>query len=255
MMNFDKIKEAVNSIEMSKTMKNRLKENSNIIKKKKSGQLNFKRWISVACAFGILLSIMIGIPLFNKNGNFQGANFAITAYALSNDGNQSNTKLSSDKATFELSTETRGITIDRTGDTGGLIFTNIMLNISGEHIDSITYTINKGKFLEDVILTAKEYADKDWLLSEKIVTIGNSPGSDIYSATKDIGNTYTVKYNEQDKYKYSFVIHHDGNLVIDDDIIIKVIIKYTDGKSEQQDIIVTQESNSIESKSISLKLN
>ncbi|GEM_PF-1729675 len=254
MMNFDKIKEAVNSIEMSKTMKNRLKENSNIIKKKKSGQLNFKRWISVACAFGFLLLIMIGIPLFNNNGNFQVANFTITAYA-SDDGNQPNTKLSSDKATFELSTEARGSTTDITGDAANFIFTKLMLNISGEHIDSITYTISKGKFIEDVTLTAKEYADKDWLLSKKIFMIGSSPGSDIYDGTKEIGNTYTVKYNEQDKYKYSIAIPHDGNLVIDDDIIIKVIVKYTDGNSEKQDIVVTQESNSIQSNSISLKLN
>ena len=109
MMDFDKIKDAVNSIEMSKAMKNRVKKNCNIIEKKKSGQLNFKRWISVACAFGILLSIMIGIPFFNKNGDLQVANFAITAYALSDDGNQFNTNLSSEKATFELSTEDRGI--------------------------------------------------------------------------------------------------------------------------------------------------
>ncbi len=145
------------------------------------------------------------------------------------DGNQLTTNLSSEKATFELSTEDRGSTTDITGDVGNLIFTKVMLNISGEHIDSITYTISKGKFIEDVILTAKKYADKDWLLSEKIFMIGNSPGSDIYYATKEIGNTYTVKYNEQDKYKYSLAIPHDGNLVIDDDIIIKVIVKYTDG--------------------------
>ncbi|WP_313893604.1 hypothetical protein [Psychrobacillus sp.] len=253
-MDFDKIKEAVNSIEMSKTMENRLKENSNIIEKKKPGQLNYKRLISVACAFGILLSIMIGIPLFNKNGNFQGANFTITAYAWSDDGNRSNTKLLSDKATFELSTELRGITTDITGDSGHAIYTKVMLNVSGEHIDSITYTINKGKFLEDVILTAKEYADKDWLLSEKIFITMSHPDLDIYNGIKEIGNTYTVKYNEQDKYKNLITIPHDGNLAIDDDIIIKVIVKYTDGKTEQQDIVVTQESNSIESKSISLKL-
>lgn len=253
-MNFDKIKEAVNSIEMSKTMENRVKRNSNILKKKKSGQLNFKRWISVACAFGILLLIMIGIPFFDKNGNIQVANFAITAYALSEDGNQTNTKLSSEKATFELSTEARGSTTDLTGDVGNLIFTKVMLNISGEHIDSITYNISKGMFIEDVTFTAKEYADKDWLLSEKIFTIGNSPGSDIYDGMKEVGNTYTVKYNEQDKYKYSLAIPHDGNLVIDDDIIIKVIVKYTDGSSDQQDIVVTQESNSIKSNSISLNL-
>lgn len=250
MMDFEKIRDAVNSIEMSKTMKNRVKKNGNILEKKKSAQVHYKRWISVACAFGILLSIMIGIPLFNKNGNFQVANFAITAYALSDDGNQPNTKLSSDKATFELSTEARGSTTDITGDVGNLIFTKVMLNISGEHIDSITYTISKGKFIEDVTLTAKEYADKDWLLSENIFIIMSHPGSDIYNGIKEIGNTYTVKYNEQDKYKYSIAIPHDGNLVIDDDIIIKVIVKYTNGNSEQQHIVVTQESNSI-----SLKLN
>ena len=77
-MNFDKIKEAVNSIEMSKTMKSRVKKNCNIIEKKN----NFKGRISVACAFGFLLLIMIGIPLFNNNGNFQVANFTITAYAV-----------------------------------------------------------------------------------------------------------------------------------------------------------------------------
>ncbi|MBQ0140472.1 MAG: hypothetical protein KBT36_14405 [Kurthia sp.] len=249
-MDFEKIKIAVKSIDMSKAMEDRVKENCNILEKKKSGQVHYKRWISVACVFGILLSIIIGIPFINKNGEFQVANFAITAYALSDDGTQPNTKLSSDKATFELSTEARGSTTDITGDVGNLIFTKLMLNVSGKHIDSITYTISKGKFIEDVTLTAKEYADKDWLLSEKIFRIGSSPSSDIYNGTKEIGDIYTVKYNEQDKYKYSIAIPHDGNLVIDDDIIIKVMLKYTDGNSEQQDIVVTQESDSI-----SLKLN
>lgn len=213
--------------------------------------------IAVVAIFplGILLSIMIGMPFFNKNGELQVANFEITAYASSDEGNQLTTNLSSEKATFELSTEDRGSTTDITGDEGNLIFTKVMLNTRGEHIDSVSYTISKGKFIEDVILTAKEYANKDWLLSEKIFMIGNSPGSDIYYGTKEIGNTYTVKYNEQDKFNYSIAIPHDGNLVIDDDIIIKVIVKYTDGKSEQQDILVTQESNLKDSKSISLKLN
>lgn len=250
MMDFDKIKNAVHSIEMSDTMKNRIKENCHTIEKKNSVQLNFKRWIIVACSFGILLSIMIGIPLFNKNGNFQVANFTITAYAWSDDGNQLNTNLSSEKATFELSTEERIGVLNSIEDIGSkLIFTDIMLNITGEHIDSITYTINKGKFIEDVTLTVKEVADKDWLLSEKIYIIYGEPDSDIYQGIKEIGNTYTVKYNEQDQYKYSLAIPHDGNDVVDD-IIINAIVKYTDGNSEQQDIVVTQESNSI-----SLKLD
>jgi len=75
------------------------------------------------------------------------------------------------------------------------------------------------------------------------------PGSEMYQGIKEIGNTYTVKYNEQDKYEYTLAIPHDGD-VVEDDIIINAIVKYTDGNSEQQDIVVTQESNSI-----SLKLN
>ena len=57
------------------------------------------------------------------------------------------------------------------GDGANLIFTDVMLKITGEHIDSITYTISKGKFVEDVTFTAKEHADRDWLLSEKIYII------------------------------------------------------------------------------------
>lgn len=125
-----------------------------------------------------------------------------------------------------------------------------MLNITGEHIDSITYTISKGNFIEDVTLTTEEIENKDWLLLEKIYIIYGQPGSDSYQGIKEIGNTYTVKYNEQDKYEYTLAIPHDVNDVIVDDVIINVIVKYTDGNSEQQDIVVTQESNSI-----SLKLN
>jgi len=250
-MDFDKIGNAVNSIKMSKAMKNRVKENCHIAEKEKPVQLNFKRWISVACAFGILLSIMIGIAFFNKDGNFQVPNFTITAYALSDDGNQLNTNLSSEKTTFELSTEERigGVT-SVSGGGANLIFTDVILNITGEHIDSITYTINKGKFIEDVTLTAKERADKDWLLLEKIYIIYGVPGSDLYQGIKEIGNTYTVMYNEQDKYDYTLAIPHNGNGVVVDDTVIEVFVKYTDGHSEQQDIVVNQESNSI-----SLKLD
>ncbi|MFO1446032.1 hypothetical protein KDN24_23080 [Bacillus sp. Bva_UNVM-123] len=249
-MDFNKIKNVVNSIEMSGTMKNRIKENCHTIEKKSSVQLNSKRWMIVAFSFGILLSIMIGISLFNKNGNLQVANFTITAYAFSDDGNQLNTNLSSEKATFQLSTEERmGVVNSIRGFGANLTFTDIMLHITGEHIDSITFAINKGNFIEDVTLTEKEVADKDWLLSEKINIIYGEPDSDKYQGIKEIGNTYTVKYNEQDQYKYSLAIPHDGKGVVDD-ILIQAIVKYTDGKSEQQDIVVTQESNSI-----SFKLN
>ncbi|MEG0386480.1 MAG: hypothetical protein RR642_17205, partial [Solibacillus sp.] len=160
-MDFDKMKHAVKSIEMSKAMEKSVKANCKNAEREKMPRSNFKSRLSVACAFGIVMLMLVGIPFFSNNGDFQAANFAITAYALSDDGNQSNTKISSEKATFELSTEVRGSTTDITGDVGNLIFTKVMLNISGEHIDSITYTISKGKFIEDVTLTAKESTDKD----------------------------------------------------------------------------------------------
>lgn len=156
------------------------------------------------------------------------------------------TKLSSEKSIFELSTEDRVGLISSLGSSEvNLIFTDVILNITGEDIGSITYTINKGKFIEDITLTVEEYADKDWLLSENIYTIYGELGSDIYKGIKEIGNTYTVMYNEQDRYKYTFAIPHDGNYVIDDDIIINVNVKDTDGNTIQEDIVVTQESDSI----------
>lgn len=246
MMDFDKMKQAVNSIEMSKAMEERVKKNCNRIEKEKSRQFNFIRWISVASAFGILLSILIGIPLFSKNGDPQGANFTITAYADSNDDQQLMTNLSSEKATFELSTEENlGGLLSVSGGGANFIFTDVRLKLTGEDIDLITYIINKGKFIEDVTLTAEERINKDRLLLEKIYIIYGEPGSDIYQGIKEIGNTYTVKYNEQDKYEHTLAIPHDGEYVVEDDIIITAIVKYTDGETEQQEILVTQESGSI----------
>ena len=245
-MDFDKIKDAINSIEMTDTMKNRIMENSKSRQKENSKNLNFKRWMSVACVFAIVLLIIRELPFINKSGDLQVANFAITAYALGDDSNQPKTNLSSEKATFELSTEERVGVIESTGGDGyGTIFTNIVLNVTGKDIDSITYTINKGRFVEDVILTVEERRDRDWILSEKIYIITGEPGSDIHQGIKEIGNTYTVMYNEQEKYEYTLAIPHDGNYIIDDDILIKVNVKYTDGKTVEEDIILIQESDSI----------
>lgn len=66
----------------------------------------------------------------------------------------------------------------------------------------------------------------------------------IYQGIKEIGNTYTVPYNEQDQYEYTLAIPH-VDWIVEDDIIINATVKYSDGKSEQQDINVTQESDSI----------
>ncbi|GKV64348.1 MULTISPECIES: hypothetical protein [unclassified Sporosarcina] len=241
-MDFEKIKDAVTSIEMSKAMEDRVKEN---IGKKKSVPVNDKRWISAACAFGILLAIMIGMPYLTKSGEV--TNFSITAYALSDDGKELNTTtITSEKATIDLATEDR---MDRilsiSGDGANLIFTDIRLKITGEQIDTITYTLSGGKFIEDVLFTYKEYIDREWLQAEKINFITREPSSDEYQGIKEVGSTYTVNYNEQEKHQYSLAIPHDGNEVISGDVIITANVTYTDGKSEQQDIVVTQGSDAI----------
>ena len=246
-MDFDKIKDAVTSIEMSNAMEDRLKEN---IGKRKSGQVYFKRWIPVASAFAILMAIMMGVPYFNKDGEFQVANFTITAYALSDDENQLNTPITSEQAVIELATGDRMGIASIGGDGYRLIFTDVMLKIAGEQIDSITYKMSKGEFVEDFKFTSKKHPSTEWLREEKIKFIISEPNSGVYEGIKEIGNTYTVNYNEQENYKYTLAIPHDGNNVIADDVIINVHVKYTDGTSEQQDILVTQEGNSI-----SLKLN
>ena len=191
-MDFEKIKDAVTSIEMSKAMEDRVKEN---IGKRKSVQVHFKRWIPVASAFAILLSIMIGIPYFNKNGELQVANFAITAYALSDDGKQLNTNLSTEKAAFELSTLQRlGGIGGIGGDLANLIFTDVMLNITGEDIDSITYTLSKGNFVEDVTLTANEVANREWL------DIGKDKSYNYCTWFR-----YLARYKGNREFLYSFV--------------------------------------------------
>jgi hypothetical protein len=244
-MDFDKMKDAVKSIEMPETMKSRVKKNSNILEKEKSVRFSPKKWISVACAFAVLLLIIIGFPLLDRNGNLV-TNFTITAHASTDDGNQLYTNLSEERAIFELSTEQRiGVIGSVGGDGANLIFTDVILKITGEEIDLITYSVSEGMFIEDVILTDKEFRDKDWLISEEIYITYSAGDSDIYQGIKEIGNTYSVHYNEQDNHEYSLAIPHDGNEVIADDIIIQVIVKYTDGNIEQQNILVTKESDSI----------
>ena len=241
-MDFEKIKDAVNSIEMSQAIENRVKEN---VGKRKLGPVHYKRWIPVVSALAILLTIMIGIPYLNKNGELQVANFAITAYALSDDSNQLNTTITSEQAIIELATEDRMGIASIGGDGARLIFTDVMLKITGEQIESITYTMSEGKFVEDVTFTSKKHPGSEWLREEKINFVISVPGSGVYEGIRNIGKTYTVTYNEQEKYKYTLAIPHDGNNVIADDVIINVHVKYTDGSSEQQDIVVTQEENTI----------
>lgn len=245
MMKSSKIKEAVHSIEMTRDMKSRMIDNLYKIENEKSPKVNHIKWISAAGTLAISLIFLIIMPIFEKNGNLHVSNFSITAYALSEDGHQIPTGLSSEKAIFEFSTEDRmGYLGGVGGDGYNLMFTNVMLSITGEDIESITYTINKGEFIEDVTFNGEQRLDKEWLLSEKIYIITRE-AQNLYQGIKFIGNTYTVKYNEQNQNQYTIAIPHDGNFIIDDDITINVLVKYTDGKAEQQDIIVTQEEEQI----------
>ena len=241
MMDERKIKDAVNSIEMSKAMENRLKIKCYDQKREKSRHINFKKWGSVASVFGILLLLLFNWPFTNHYGNSQLVNFTITAYAANSTGHQ----LLKDKTTFDLGVLDRlnGITsISEDGDKK-LIFTDVSLQVSGDNIDVILYEINNGTFIEDVILSKEEVANKDQLVLEKINYITNEPNSEIFYAIKDIGNTFTVKYSEQEQYKYSLAIPpHD---LIEENVLISVTVTYTDGTSEQQDIVVNQESDSI----------
>ncbi|MBB4826007.1 hypothetical protein HNO89_003244 [Sporosarcina luteola] len=241
-MDFEKIKDAVTSIEMPKAMDERMKEN---IGNRKTVKVNHKKWIPAASVFAILLAIMMGIPYFNKNGELQVANFTITAYALSDDENQVNTTITSEKAAIELATEDRLGIVSIGGDGDRFIFTDVMLKIAGEQIDSITYTLSEGKFIEDVTFTSTKPPSSEWLRSERIYYVFSEPGSGVYEGIRHIGNTYTVSYNEQENYKYTLAIPHDGNNVIPDDVIINVNVTYSDGTSEQQDILIMQEAHSI----------
>ena len=240
MMTLEKMKDAVNSIEMPDTMKNRVKATCYNNENRKLPQFNFKKWGSVASAMGMVLLLIIGIPFFNNKGDLQVANFTITAYA-----DNSKSQLSTEKTAFDLSTiERDGAIKSISGNGKNLIFTYIMLNVSGENIDTITYTINQGKFIEVVTLTKEEMRNKDQLLSEKIYHIFGQENADVFQGIKEIGSIFTVNYHEQNQSDLSFAIPSgEGEEV--DNILINVIVKYEDGHMEQQDIVVTEESNAI----------
>ena len=235
-----KLKDAVNSIEMSKAMENRIKRKFYDSNREKSRQINFTKWGSVASVFGILLLLLINFPIISNYGSPQMTNFTITAYAADSSGH----KLLTEKTTFDLATLDRlGVITSIGGEGDNLIFTNVSLNISGENIDSILYEINNGTFVEDVILSKEEVANQEKLVRDKINYITNESNSEIFQGIKNIGNSVTVEYSEQQQHNYSLAIPSDNSL--EEEIVISVTVTYTEGTSEQQDIIVNQESDSI----------
>lgn len=242
-MDFNKIRDAVNRIEMSQTMKNRIVDNCDIIHKKKIFYFNPKRLVSV---IGIVVVLLTAIVLLPLNKNVPTANFQIIAYAMDVDGNMQSIELSSEKTTFELLDKDRiGLINSISGGENNLFFTDFILNIKGENIQSITYTINKGIFIEDIILSTEEYRDRDWLLSENISIIYSEADSQIYHGIKEIGNSYKIMYDEQDQYEYTIAIPHDGDYSIDKDIVINIKVEYMDGSIEQRDGFVTKKTDSV----------
>lgn len=235
-----KIKDAVNSIEMSKSMERRLKMKLNDSNRESLLQVNFIKWGSVASVFAILLLLLINFPIINNHGGSQMTNFTITAYAADSTSH----KLLKEKTTFDIATLDRlGVLTSTSGEGDNLIFTNVSLNISGENIDSILYEINKGTFVEDVILSKEEVANHEKLVQDKINYITNEPNSEIFQGLKNIGNSFTVEYNEQQQHDYSLAIPSGNSL--EEKILINVTVTYTDGTSEQQEIVVNQESDAI----------
>ncbi|AXI00821.1 hypothetical protein DV702_14565 [Sporosarcina sp. PTS2304] len=203
-----------------------------------------KQWISFACAFVVVLSIIFGGFYFTGTPD-HAANFTITAYASNDEGNQSHANLSPEKATFELATADRldGGLVSISGGGANLLFTDVSLQITGEQIDTVMFTMNEGKFVEDVTLSAKERADSDWLVAQKINFITTAPDSETSQAIKEIGSSYTVSYDKQENY--TLAIPHDGTGAIAEDIRIKVTVTYADGRTEEQTIAVTQVADAI----------
>lgn len=235
-----KIKDAVNSIEMSKAMERRLKTKFNDSNRESLFQVNFIKWGSVASVFGILLLLLINFPIISNYGSSQTTNFTITAYAA----DSTNHKLLKENTTLDIATLDRlGVLTSISGEGDNLIFTNVSLNISGENIDSILYEINKGTFVEDVILSKEEVANHEKLVRDKINYITNEPSSEIFQGIKNIGNNFTVEYSEQQQHNYSLAIPSGNSL--EEKILINVTVTYTDGTSEQQEIVVNQESDAI----------
>ncbi|ARD47492.1 hypothetical protein [Sporosarcina sp. P33] len=239
-MEFEKLKDAVRSIEMPKAMEDRMKKN---IRKKMQVQPNRMKWVSAACAFGVLLTMMLVMPNLNKTGD--AADFAITAYAMGDEGQEIHTDVTTEKAIVETGTDFREGLIAISGSGPNYIFTDVRLGVTGEQIESITYKLNDGMFIEDVTLSYEKFIDKEWLLAENINFIGRELDSDVYEGIKDVGNSYQVRYEDQDQHNYTLALPHDGNEAVSEGIIITVQVEYKDGNTEQQEIMVTQESNEI----------
>lgn len=236
-MDSNKIKETVNSIEMSKSMSDRMKSNLQNKGQKRYQPFLFNKWRSVTSVLAVLLLLVVGV---NQYGNSSNSKFVITAYA----DNGISHELLKEKATFDLVTMDRiGVINSISGGGNDLIFTDVLLQVSGENIDTIQYEINRGAFIEDVILTNQEFNNKEQLRQDKINYITTDPNSNIHQAIKEIGNTFTVKYSEQAQTKYSLAVPPHNS--VEDNIVIKVTVTYTDGDSEQQKIVVNQELDSI----------
>src|SRR5699024_2497394 len=136
-----------------------------------------------------------------------------------------NKTLSTEKAFFELGTEDRMDAIASTSDDEtDLVFTDIKLQANGDKIETITYKINHGKFIEHLNLTNTEVNNKTQLVEDNIHIIYQSNNSETWQGIKEIGNTYTVNANDQAASQYSLAV--PPKTKNDEGIIINATIKY-----------------------------
>lgn len=188
--------------------------------------------------------LLFSLLHINKFSNSELGSFTISVYANNNKLHE----LSKEKTTIDITTLEK----EGTGAIGGishLIFTGIMLNVPGENIDYITYNINKGHFIKRVFFTKEEFYNADKQTLENISQISGDSNTGIREGIKDLGNSIKVKVNEQNLNEITLALPYQGDFMgdfrIEDNIIINITVTFTDGTSEEKEILLEQESNSI----------
>lgn len=241
-MDFDELKKAADSIKMPNDMKNRIKENCISGKKEKAVRITPKKVIAFACAFVIIFSISIGIPIFNNDSNSidsktqtstkkSGGNsvFGIKAYATS-DGKDLYEKEVGINEKITLSTEAYNRFYGEAGnDKQFKSAFGLHFQIVGKNINSITFKTTDGYF-DKKEETSKEVANSlnlggyQFIVSKECICGGvlqHKVGERIvlgdptkkFWGFKMAGQEYTVAYEDQTNMNclYSLVVVIDNH--------------------------------------------
>jgi len=174
----------------------------------------------LACAAALAL-LLIGGAVLLPRSIMPGHSFTIMAYAMSGDKTQS-AVLGTKATEFSFKADIIETGLDRKESyTAGVLFLGggdirepIRFQCEGEGIESITYSAEGCRFLESIVLYDKEkYLDRngssaiDLYLEENIISI--TWPFDEYGrpwpqgqAIRDLGQSYTVAYTEQNTADY-----------------------------------------------------